>query len=294
MTGRRAFLLQAAALVAAPALARAAAPAAFERGLLWRVNVEGAPPSFLYGTLHSGDPRVLARVEPLRPLIAAARVFMPELVTDADAVNLYMAASVYDSEDLPRRVGKAKWPRIAQALALHGVDARVVPRLRPWAALITLLQPVAARQPSLDEALIDAARARRVPVQPIEQVQEQIDAIALLPEDTQIALLIDASRRHDLIQAGVEPMTRAWLAGDIGELARINSRLMSAEPALKLHGQRFLQSLLGARNARFEQRLLPELRQGGIFAAFGASHLTGADGVLSRLSAKGCTVEAAD
>lgn len=48
MTGRRAFLLQAAALVAAPALVRAAAPAAFERGLLWRVNIEGAPPSYLY------------------------------------------------------------------------------------------------------------------------------------------------------------------------------------------------------------------------------------------------------
>lgn len=293
MTGRRAFLLQAAALTAAPAFARAA-PAAFERGLLWRVSIEGVAPGFLYGTLHSGDPRVLARVEALRGPIAGARLFMPELVTDAEAVSIYMAASVYGSDDLPRRVGKAKWPRIEQALALHGVDARVAPRLRPWAALITLLQPVSAQQPSLDEALIDVARARRVPVQAIEQVQEQIDAIALLPEDTQIALLIDASRRHDLIQAGIEPMTRAWLAGDIGELARINTRLMSVEPALKLHGQRFLQALLGARNARFEQRLLPELRQGGVFAAFGAAHLTGADGVLSRLSEQGFTVERAD
>lgn len=290
MTGRRAFLLQAAALMAAPAFARAA-PAAFEHGLLWRVSADGAAPSFLYGTLHSGDPRVLARVEPLRPLIAAARLFMPELVTDAEAVSLYMAASVYGSDDLPRRVGRGKWPRIEKMLALHGVDARVAPRLRPWAALITLMQPVTAQQPSLDEALIDVARARRVPVQAIEQVQEQIDAIALLPEDTQIALLIDAARRHDLIQAGIEPMTRAWLAGETGELARINARLLPSEPALQTHARRFLNALLGERNARFAQRLLPELRQGGIFAAFGAAHLTGPEGVLARCAAQGLSVE---
>ncbi|MGV2481848.1 UNVERIFIED_CONTAM: TraB/GumN family protein, partial [Salmonella enterica subsp. enterica serovar Weltevreden] len=81
--------------------------------------------SHLYGTLHSGDPRVLARAAALRARIADARLFMPELVTDAEAVSIYQAASVYGSDDLPRRVGRAKWPRIEKTLALHGVDPRV-------------------------------------------------------------------------------------------------------------------------------------------------------------------------
>jgi uncharacterized protein YbaP (TraB family) len=287
---RRRFLLHLAALATVPSRLHAA-EANYSRGLLWAVRSGDAPVSHLYGTLHSGDPRVLARVEPLRARIGAARLFMPELVTDAEAVSIYQAASVYDSDDLPRRVGRAKWPRIEKMLALHGVDPRVAVRLRPWAALLTLLQPVAVRQPSLDEALIRLASTQKVAVQPLEQVQEQIDAIALLPEKTHIALLIDASRRHDRLQAAIEPMTVAWLAGDVGELSRINSGLLSEDPALREHARLFMQSLLGARNARFAERLLPEIHVGGVFTAFGASHLAGPDGVLARLVAAGCLIE---
>lgn len=287
---RRRFLLQLAALAALPSRLRAA-EADYSRGLLWAVRSGDAPVSHLYGTLHSGDPRVLARAAALRARIADARLFMPELVTDAEAVSIYQAASVYGSDDLPRRVGRAKWPRIEKTLALHGVDPRVAVRLRPWAALLTLLQPVAAQQPSLDEALIALARAQKVAVRPLEQVQEQIDAIALLPEKTQIALLIDAARRHDRLQAAIEPMTVAWLAGELAELSRINSGLMSEDPALREHARLFVQSLLDARNARFAERLLPEVQVGGVFAAFGASHLAGPDGVLARLAAAGCCIE---
>jgi uncharacterized protein YbaP (TraB family) len=130
-----------------------------------------------------------------------------------------------------------------------------------------------------------------VAVRPLEQVQEQIDAIALLPEKTQIALLIDAARRHDRLQAAIEPMTVAWLAGELAELSRINSGLMSEDPALREHARLFVQSLLDARNARFAERLLPEVQVGGVFAAFGASHLAGPDGVLARLAAAGCRIE---
>lgn len=290
---RRHFLIAAGALTLAPVLAQADDTSASAlRGLLWRVRCGEAPPSHLFGTLHSGDRRVLSKVPALRPLVSGARLFMPELLTDADAVNTYVAASVYGSDELPRKVGKAKWPRVEKMLGLHGVDPRVAVQLRPWAALITLLQPLEAQRPSLDEVLIELARRSQIPVQPIERVQEQIDAIASLPEPTLIALLVDAARRHDVIQAGIEPMIAAWLDGKIDDLARINAGLMSEEAALRDHSRRFIHSLLDGRNARFAERLLPEIRQGGVFAAFGASHLTGAHGVIDRLKAAGCEVDA--
>ena len=291
MTNRRLFLQQVAALVLSPALAWAQGSEHDGQGLLWRVDIGDAPPSHLFGTLHSGDPRVLERARPLQDLLAGARVFMPELVTDADAVNTFMAASTSGSDDLPRLVGRKYWPRVAQALTLHGVDTRMQPRLRPWAALVTLLQPLGPVQTTLDELLIRNAQALNRPVQPIEQVQEQIDALATLPTATQIALLIDTARRHDTLQAGVEPMMAAWLAGDIDELTRINTRLIGDDPALRRHAQRLMDALLTQRNPRFVQRLLPEIRLGGVFAAFGAAHLTGHDGVLARLRDAGCSVE---
>lgn len=290
MTTRRLFLQQAAAMLAAPALVRAQGNADFDHGLLWQVSVGEAPPSYLFGTLHSGDARVLDRVRTVYERLAGARLFMPELLTDADAVNAFVAASTSEQADLPQLVGKKHWPRVSRMLALHGVDERVAVRLRPWAALVTLLQPPGPPATTLDEVLIASARRLNKPLQPIEQVQEQIDAIATLPAATQIALLIDAARRHDAIQAGVEPMTEAWLAGDIGELSRINGSLITDEPALRRHSRLFMDALLARRNERFAHRLLPEIRQGGVFAAFGASHLAGPDGVPARLRAAGCLV----
>jgi uncharacterized protein YbaP (TraB family) len=291
VTGRRLFLQQIAALILSPALARAQGSEPYGQGLLWRVGIGDAPPSHLFGTLHSGDARVLERARTLQDLLAGARVFMPELVTDADAVNTFMAASTSGGDDLPRLVGRKHWPRVAQTLTLHGIDARMQSRLRPWAALVTLLQPLGPAQTTLDELLIRNAQALNRPVQPIEQVQEQIDALATLPAATQIALLIDTARRHDTLQAGVAPMIEAWLAGDIDELARINTRLIGDDPALRRHAQRLMNALLTQRNPRFVQRLLPEIRQGGVFAAFGAAHLTGHDGVLARLHDAGCSIE---
>jgi uncharacterized protein YbaP (TraB family) len=294
MTSRRLFLQQlgAAALAAALPPALQAEPLApYDHGLLWKITLGEAPVSHLFGTLHSGDPRVLERAATVQTYIAAARVFMPELVVDADAVNTFMAASTSDSGDLPGKVGKKHWPQVSRMLALHGVDERVQPRLRPWAALVTLLQPVGGTQTTLDEVLVHGALAAGRKILPIEAVQEQIDAIARLPDATQLALLIDSARRHDAIQAGVAPMTEAWLAGDTGELSRINTRLIGDDKAMRRHADLFMQSLLGRRNALFVERLLPQIREGGVFAAFGAAHLTGPDGVLALLHRAGCITD---
>ncbi len=292
---RRRFLQQVAALAALPAGSWAQDIDPYARGLLWRVHCgDDAPPSHLFGTLHSGDARVLAAVATLRDRLAGARVFMPELVTDADAVTTFMAASMSDKDSLPAQVGRKHWPRVAEMLALHGMDERVARRMRPWSALLTLLQPVGPPRTTLDEVLIGEAVALARPVQPIERVQEQIEAIAGLPMDTQVALLVDSTNRHDTMQAGIEPMTEAWLAGHTGELARINARLIGDDRALRRHAHLFMQSLLTRRNARFVDRLLPEIRRGGAFAAFGAAHLVGTHGVLALLHRSGCSVERVD
>ena len=37
------------------------AGSSFERGLLWKIERSGAPPSYLFGTMHSDHPKVLDR-----------------------------------------------------------------------------------------------------------------------------------------------------------------------------------------------------------------------------------------
>ena len=50
--------------------------------------------------------------------------------------------------------------------------------------------------------------------------------------------------------------------------------------------------MFGQRNAAFAAQLAPLLQRGpGVFAAFGAGHLIGSDGVIARLRALGWRVE---
>ena len=52
--------------------------------------------------------------------------------------------------------------------------------------------------------------------------------------------------------------------------------MIGDDPALRRHADLFLKSLLGQRNARFVERLLPQMREGGVFA-------TGFDASLDEL-----------
>ncbi|NIR82394.1 MAG: TraB/GumN family protein, partial [Gammaproteobacteria bacterium] len=51
--------VRALALVAVAVLWAAPGAAVAERGLLWRVTQQGVAPSFVFGTIHLEDPRVL-------------------------------------------------------------------------------------------------------------------------------------------------------------------------------------------------------------------------------------------
>ena len=68
MTARRLFLRQCGAVALAstlPAALRAAPTGPYEHGLLWKITLGDAPVSHLFGTLHSGEPRVLDRAASL-------------------------------------------------------------------------------------------------------------------------------------------------------------------------------------------------------------------------------------
>lgn len=46
------------------------------RGLLFRLDKPGLPPSFVFGTLHSGDPRVTALPKPVAIALGGARTLV--------------------------------------------------------------------------------------------------------------------------------------------------------------------------------------------------------------------------
>lgn len=259
----------------------------YSRGLLWRVERRGVPPSYLFGTLHLDDERVTTLAPTVRRAFDASRVLVVELVTDEAAVNRFRAAQLTHEPALRAQLDAEAYAAVARALDEHDVPRRRQPHLTAWAALLTLLQPTERQGIILDHVLVMAAAAQGKPVRALETADEQIDAFAGLSAQAQLALLRDAAQRQAEIQAAVVPLREAYLARDLAALERINAAAMGEDPNLARERDELLERVLYARNARFVARIVPYADRGGAFVAFGALHLYGPRGVLAELAARG-------
>ena len=265
------------------------AAASFGRGVLWKVEFPGAAPSYLFGTIHSDDDRVLARAAALEPLIARSRVFAAELIDDDEATRSVLRAMMAESAGLPASLGD-DWPEVEAQLAERGIPREALASLKPWGALIVLLQPRGATARILDRELQERARVRRKPIEPLETVAEQIAVFDRLAEPVQLALLRHAARHQDELQGAFVRIVEAWLEGDLEAIWQLNAEPMRDPDLAREDSELFLERVLFERNRRFVERLLPQLRRGGVFAAFGALHLYGERGVLAELARRGARV----
>lgn len=261
----------------------AAGAGRFEHGLLWRIDRPGLAPSYLFGTIHADDERVLALSAPARRAFARSRRFAFEMINDETASRRFRAAMVTREPSLAAVLGADDFARVEVLLGERGIAREARGRFKPWAALLVLAQPPAGAGIILDQLLlIDAERAGK-PLTALETVDEQIAAFDTMAEPVQVALLRHVLTRQDEIVEAARMLTAAYLDADLGAMWRANQAAMGDDPALAAEQEIFIERLLFARNRRFADHLVPLLAGGGVFAAFGALHLHGENGVPALL-----------
>ena len=284
---RRAFLAAALASLALPA--RAAAGERFARGLLWRVEKRGVAPSHVYGTIHVPDARLAQLPMPVRQRFDAAKSLMLEFVPDQYSRERFLEAAMFlDRQTLQDKIGAQDFERAVQQLAPIGLSREVVNRLKPWCALINLRDAKRADDAApLDRQLLELARARRLPTEQIEGVEEQIFTFDELPMASQVALLRHSLAHHDeLVELG-ERTLDAYLAGDLAEIWRLREAFGARYPEIAPHQAALTKRVVHDRSVVMAFRMQRELRRGSAFVALGALHLYGGKGVLALLESDG-------
>ncbi len=261
-----------------------------DKGLLWRIEHKGAPPSFLFGTLHDDDDRVTRLAPQVQRAFDRSTRFAVELIDDEAAFTRFRRAMVRKAPQLDTLLGEADWPRYDERLAAHGMPREARAHLKPWAALLILVRPAESPGIVLDKLLLIDAKQRGKDITALETIDEQIAAMNDLPEDSQLALLRHAEANYDRIQQSFAALRDAYLARDLAAIWKLNLEMMAGGDDIEPHNARFLDSLLYQRNQRFAERLAPLLERGGAFAAFGALHLYGPRGVPALLTARGYKV----
>jgi uncharacterized protein YbaP (TraB family) len=287
--------LLAAMAAAGLGLPQHAAPRAarFDRGLLWRVWAPGVAPSHLFGTLHAEDPRLATFPGPVEEAFESSRSLMLEYYPDPYSRQRFLEAALYpDGRTLSDDLGEEDFERAVRAMQPIGLPREFVLKLKPWGVLLNLH---ISRQPSGGETpesqLFRRARARRMPVSLIENVEEQIFTFDEMSRDAQVALLRHFLAHPAELDALAERSLLAYQRGDLRALWEAQEDFARRQPALRAYHAELVKRVVLDRSVVMAFRMQRELRRGRAFVAVGALHLHADRGVPALLEADGYRAE---
>ena len=269
------------------------------RSVLFRVSppptddLPAPTASFVLGTLHFGNPDELGLdLSGLRARMAQSRVLVNEVDGDAPwdpAMDHYRVLD--DAAGLPGLIGQASFTALQHLLPR--IDEAWLTRLKPWVALALL----EARGETVSEQTLDRrveiwAADLRLPVVHLETLQEQLAALDCVPPQEHALVLQERLRSPQLFESQPAQVLTYYrtrnLAAWLDEIDAMDG--LSAD-ARAIEG-RARGCLIEARNERWLGKLDDLLRQGGVFVAVGAIHLTGQAGLLERLRQRGFEIVA--
>ena len=273
---------------------------------LWKIEKAGLKPSYLFGTMHMTDPRVISltpeaqavydgadtvvieTTEILDEKKAAAALFAkPELMMFTDATTL---SSLVKPEDLPA---------LEKGLAERGIPLVTVNKMKPWmiAGLVALpaceLKRKKGGAPFLDIKLAKDAVAAGKKIDGLETMSEQIEAMARLPIAFHVQGLVDTVKLGDEMENIMETMIVLYTEGRTGMIMPFLKSVApeGADDSAK-YGD-FEEVMINARNGIMAKRAEQILANGNAFIAVGAMHLPGSQGLVEKFRSAGYTVTAA-
>jgi uncharacterized protein YbaP (TraB family) len=274
--------------------------------MLWRVRKEGAADSHLFGTIHLSDPRVVALPAKVEAALAGARHVALE-IADLSPTALGQAIGklrervlFVDGRSLSRMLTAEELGVVRGVVRKTGFPDELAAVARPW--LVTMLMALSdcerARAQSgaqpLDFVIGAKARAQGIPLTGLETLEDQLSAMAAVPEDDQLIALRASVAMLGLTEDLTETVLARYLARETGKVWPIQIELWRKHGYAPEAFASVRRELIEKRNLKMRDAALPLLAKGGAFIAVGALHLVGGDGLVSLLRRSGYEVTAAE
>jgi uncharacterized protein YbaP (TraB family) len=288
----------------AASLRKRAAETQNGEGLLWRIENADGQPSWLLGTMHMTDPRVVKLPEKAQAAFDAARLVVIETTDILDPAK--MTAAIMKRPDLMMFTGEETLSslidpqdraEVSAALSKRGVPLASVNRMKPWiiSAMVALPACEMARKADgakvLDQKLAEDALAAGKAIAGLETAESQLEAMASLPMSLHIAGLVETLRLGDRLDDVMETMIQLYLDGETGMFWPFFGAVLPETEDDEGAYAAFQETMVTARNRGMVEYALPMIAEGGAFIAIGALHLPGPEGVVALLEAEGLNVE---
>lgn len=275
------------------------------KGIFWKIEKPGLKPSWLLGSMHVTDPRVLN----LPPYAQAAHDGADTIIIESDEIlNEKKAAAALlarpdltmftDGTTIEKLLSSEDYARLDAGLKQRGIPLAAVSRMRPWmiASAVALPACEISRKAKgvqfLDQKIAADAAAEGKQVKGLETLAEQLQAMAELPVEFHLKSLIETLELGAKMNDVVETMTDLYLSGDIGMTIPMLKTVSPDGADEDSDYAAFEQRIILDRNKVMAERAAPILADGNVFMAVGALHLPGEGGVIELLRKQGFTVTA--
>jgi len=261
------------------------------KGLLWKIEKPGKPVSYLYGTMHVGNPEVTRLSPKVEQAFLQADHFVMEVLLDFQAKEYMASASFFnDGRTLKGIMGQPEYERLTSLINKRiYISEDVLEHMKPWAVLMMLMTPVeqqTQKLSALDIVLFQRASKRKLKLTGLETAQEQVAVFESMSMSDQLWMLNRTIEEIDSVDAQLPEMINAYLNRDLAQLMEIQRDSMYVGSEID---DQFIYQLLDVRNVRMTKRMIPILKSGNAFIAIGALHLPGEAGVLHLLELQGYT-----
>ena len=275
------------------------------QGRFWEVRSPGVEPSHLYGTLHSTEAAARGLSDRASQALASSRLVLVELSPmeqgrltrrlTGDPAFAYAETG----PSLSERLRPADLVRAESVLAGRGMPLANADRMKPWLIVSMIAVPqceremIAAGHPVLDDKIAAEARRAGVPVDGLETYEETFGAFDRLSEAEMTSLLADGFAAVPEEEDLRRTLEELYKAGEIAAIMEFNiwfSEQSGTGTDARAGAIGLERALIAGRNRAWMQRLASEIAQGGVFAAFGALHLPGPNGIVALLREAGFDV----
>jgi uncharacterized protein len=290
-------LLWRAGLVLLLLLAPQAWAATLPPARIFLLERDGTPPSWLFGTMHSSDPAIVALPPEVKVALGRSRIVVGELdMADANLGEIFLSTLLPAGQRLGDLLPPDLHERTLAALGVLGLPSYYADRLQPWMAAVVLsydleeLERQRRGEEALDDLIQRLARERGKAVAGLETAAEQLAIFQDLPLEWQIDYLEMALAAPALVGGSDGTLERLYLRGDHRNMwgFYVLSTYFARTPFI----DHFTKTAIVDRNHLMAERLAPILAEGGAFVAVGALHLPGADGLLALLQQQGWRISA--
>lgn len=278
------------------------------QGLFWRIDRDGVPPSYLFGTYHDTE---AAKTVPdaVWEAIASARGAWFEIsLAEQERMQSEMITDplnvIYDLDQPPlsERIPANARPVLEAALAERGIPFEAAEQMRGWMLFALLgfpacqLRVIQAGETVMDDKLARHGLSNGVANHGLETYEESLEALeAMTPEDL-AGMMVDLGTSVPDEENIHRTMQGLYASGEtmaIYEFGVFYSEQQGLTGA-RSRSDAFLASALSQRNRNWMPEIAKALKDGNAFIGVGALHLPGVEGIVELVRGEGYTVTRID